>query len=204
LATVGVVLGVSAMAWTPPHAQAATDLLRLQSDLDTAATYSLDAVDPLYWHIDVDAGAAPDDGELTIDLSASGSDVFSLSAEVRACSVAWSGAQCVSGERMLRQSAPVALDGSWDVLIEEATPATAHLRIGLTAVLDADVASATASMTVRAAAGQIVIDDTINGGGDDLPPTGGQNYWTILAAPAAVLVGLGAALFVGARRRSRQ
>ncbi|MCS3843898.1 signal peptidase I [Microbacterium sp. AK031] len=203
LATAGLVLGVSAMAWAPPHAQATTDLLTLQSDLDTAATYALDAVEPLYWHIDVDAGAAPDDGELTIDLAASGPDVLSLRAEVSVCSVAWSGSQCARGERILREAALVPLDDSWDVLLAEATPATAHLRIGLTAVLDADVPSAIASMTVRATAGQIVFEETINGE-DDLAPTGGQNYWTILAAPAAVLVGLGAALVIGARRKSHQ
>jgi len=198
LAAVSVVLGASAMAWAPPQAQATTDLLTLQSDLDTAATYSLDAVEPLYWHIDIDAGAAPDDGELIIDLSASGSEVLSLSAEVRACSVAWSGAQCADEERMLRETALVALDGSWDVLVEEATPSTTHLRVGLTAVLDANVASATVSVTVRAAAGQIVIDDTINGS-DGLAATGGQP-WMILAAPAAILIGLGVTLIARHRR----
>ncbi|MDQ0641892.1 signal peptidase I [Microbacterium murale] len=201
LTAVGVVLGVSAMAWAPPPAQAAADLLTLHSDLDTASTYSLDAVAPLYWHIDVDAGAAPDDGELTIDISASGSDVLSLSAEVSECTVAWSGGQCAGVERRLREAALVVLDGDWDVILEETTPATAHLRIGLTAVLDADVASATASMTVRASAGQIVIENTINGE-DDLAATGGQP-WTVLAAPAALLVGLGITL-VARRRRATQ
>jgi signal peptidase len=150
----------------------------------------------------VNAGAAPDDGSLTIELAANGSDVLSLSAEVNACSVAWSGAQCAGEERMLREAALVALDGSWDVLIEEATPATAHLRIGLTAVLDAGVASATATMTVRAAAGQIVIDETINGE-DDLAATGGQP-WMILAAPAAILIGLGVTLIARQRRLTRR
>lgn len=202
VAVTGLLLGIGAMGWAPQHAQAASDLLTLRTDLDTGTVYSLDAADPLYWHVDVDAGVAPDDGALTIDVAASGSGDLVLRAEVRTCGVPWSGTQCAAGERMLQENSPIALDGSWAVLLEEATPATAHLRIALTAVPVADVASSTASMTVRAAAGQIVVDDTINGG-DDLPQTGGQN-WSILAAPAAVLVGLGVALVAGARRRRWQ
>lgn len=200
LATIGLILGIWCMEWAPPPAQAGTDLLTVRSDLDAATTYALDAVEPLYWHIDVDAGAAPDDGKLTIDLAVSGSDALALSAEVRSCSATWSGTQCAGEERMLREGAPVALDGSWDVLLEEATPATTHLRIGLTAGLDADAPSARASVTVRAAADQTVIDETINGG-DGLAATGG-GPWMILAAPAAVLVGLGAALIARRRRTS--
>lgn len=203
LAAVSVVLSIGATAWVPAPAQAAAGLLTLHSDLDAHATYSLDAVEPLYWHVDVDAGAAPDHGALTVDVTASGSETLMLRAEVRACAVSWSAAQCMVDERVLQDDALVSLDGSWDVLLEETTPAKVYLRIALTASPDEDAASATASMTVRAAAGQVVVDDTINGGGDDLPPTGGRN-WTILAAPAAVLVGLGAALIAGVKQRSRR
>lgn len=202
IVAVGLIIASSTTIWAPQPAQASGDILTLSSDLDSGTTYALDAVDPLHWHVIVNADAAPDDGKLTVDLTANGSPDLALNTEVRSCEITWSTTGCDRGERVLRSNGPFALDGTWSSLLDQPTPASAHLRISLTATSDADAASAAATVTVRAAAGQEVADDTINGG-DDLPPTGGQS-WLILAAPATVLVGLGVALLVAAKRRRKR
>lgn len=201
IVVVGLIIASSTTIWAPQPAQASSDILTLSSDLASGTTYALDAVDPLYWHVTVNAASAPDDGNLTVDLTANGSPDLALNTEVRSCEIDWTATGCDRGERVLQDNGPLPLDGTWASLLNQPTPASAHLRISLTATSDADTASASATVTVRATAGQEVADDTINGG-DDLPPTGGQS-WLILAAPAAVLVGLGVALLVAAKRRRK-
>ncbi|MGO2520702.1 MAG: signal peptidase I [Microbacterium sp.] len=201
IVVVGLIIASSTTIWAPQPAQASSDILTLSSDLASGTTYALDAVDPLNWHVTVNAASAPDDGNLTVDLTANGSPDLALNTEVRSCEIDWTATGCDRGERVLQDNGPLPLDGTWASLLNQPTPASAHLRISLTATSDADTASASATVTVRATAGQEVADDTINGG-DDLPPTGGQS-WLILAAPAAVLVGLGVALLVAAKRRRK-
>ncbi|HCS61294.1 MAG TPA: signal peptidase I [Microbacterium sp.] len=201
IVVVGLIIASSTTIWAPQPALASSDILTLSSDLASGTTYALDAVDPLNWHVTVNAASAPDDGNLTVDLTANGSPDLALNTEVRSCEIDWTATGCDRGERVLQDNGPLPLDGTWASLLNQPTPASAHLRISLTATSDADTASASATVTVRATAGQEVADDTINGG-DDLPPTGGQS-WLILAAPAAVLVGLGVALLVAAKRRRK-
>lgn len=200
--SVAALLGMlSAGLGQTPSAVAASATVTMRSDLPDTVVQRLDAVEPVHWHVDVDASATPDDGDLRIEVSGFGDRALVLSAEIRSCAVPWRGERCRQGERMLREGAPVTLDGSWEELLRTATPKVSHLRLALTAEV-ADEPSAAASLTVRATAQGESTEETINGSGQ-LPQTGGQ-AWSILAAPAAVLVGLGVALIARAgRRRAR-
>jgi len=202
LALVGVLFGIGATWWAPQPAEASTDILTIRSDLDSHTTYTLDAVDPLLWHVDVDASTAPDDGDLSVDISGIGSDALGLSAEVRSCGAIWTSEGCSGDERLLQSTTLLTLDGSRTELVHEKTPAAVHLRIALTASASPDAVAAAASVTIQAKAGETVVDTSINGD-DELPETGGQSWW-FLAAPAAVLVGVGVALLVAAKRRRRE
>lgn len=202
LALVGVLMGVGATVWAPQPTEASTDILRIQSDLDSNTTYTLDAAEPLLWHVDVDASTAPSDGELYVKISGTGSEALGLSAEVRSCAAIWTPAGCNGDERVLQAATLLALNGARTELLREETPTAVHLRIALTASGAPDAVSAAASVTIQATAGQTVVDTSVNGD-DDLPETGGQSWW-FLAAPAAVLVGIGIALLVAAKRRHRE
>lgn len=200
LLSVGILLGAVAAVGlgASPPAGASSSALTMTSDLNSSEVRQLDTVDPFYWHVDVNAEAVPDDGELFIDMSGTGDAGFALYAEVRACAVAWQSGNCAQREQMLRANAPVALDGGWTDLLQIPTPDVSYLRLSLTADV-VEEPSASGTLTVRATAQGTWAEETINGSGQ-LPDTGGQ-AWGILAAPAAVLVGLGVALAVGARRR---
>ncbi|WP_298040595.1 signal peptidase I [uncultured Microbacterium sp.] len=197
---IALALGAGGALHAPEQAAAGESILTMTSDLDASGSYALDSDDPLYWHLDIDATGAPAAGELAVSMRASGSDALAMQVEVRACDVVWEAEGCPTGERMLRADAPLALDGATNPLLADPTPTVTHLRVALTAQAAPDVASAEASLTIRAIAGQTIIDESINGG--ELPRTGGQS-WVFLAAPAAIIIGLGIALIVGARRRSK-
>lgn len=189
-----------ALTPAPAPASAASAYLVVSSDLAGAGEQQLDPVDPLYWHVAVDATAAPSDGELDISLSSVGEAAFGLRAEVRACAVAWSADEtCASGERVLSPESVLPVDGAWQQLSTSNTPDAVYLRIALTAdPADAAAGEAGASVTVRAAAAGETADTSVDGGGT-LSPTGGTSLG-LWAAPAAVLVGIGVTLV--ARRRS--
>ncbi|MGW9159436.1 MULTISPECIES: hypothetical protein [unclassified Microbacterium] len=203
LATV-LIVTASAMGatLTPSSADAATtsDYLVVRSDLAGAGVQGLDPLDPLLWHLDVDASAAPPDGELALALSSTGDARFGLRAEVRACAEPWlSDGTCASGERVLRPEGPLLPDGLWQPLDTATTPAVVHVQVALTAQPETpEAAAAGASVTVRATAAGDTVDTGIDGE-SELPPTGGSGF-VMLAAPAAVLVGIGIALL--ARRRT--
>lgn len=201
LVLVGVLLGVGATTSAPQPAEASTDILTIRSDLEPDAEYTLDAAEPLFWHVDIDASAAPADGSLRVEISGAGSEEIGLAAEVRRCEVDWTDAGCAEAERVLRPGSLLVPGGSPPTLLDEKTPATAHLRIALTASAP-NTGSAAASVTIQATAGQTVVDATVNGD-DHLPATGGQP-WLFLAAPAAVLIGIGIAVLVAAKRKGRE
>lgn len=194
-------VGMSGAAFAPAPASAATasDYLRVRSDLAGAGVQALDPLVPLLWHLDVDATAAPADGDLAIAISSTGDPEFGLRAEVRACAQAWlTDGTCPSGERLLRPEGPLPADGAWQDLLSTVTPAVEYVQVALTAQPQSPEAGAAGvSVTVRATAGGDTVDTGIDGG-SDLPPTGGSGM-ALLAAPAAVLVGIGIALL--ARRR---
>jgi signal peptidase len=199
LLTVGILLGAAAAAGlTAAPSEASTSILTMTSDLDGSGPHRLDASEPFPWHVDIDATAAPSDGDLAVDLSGTGDPGFMISVEVRACAVPWQSGTCAKDEQTLRARAPIVLDGTWSDLLRSGTPAVTHLRLSLTAEAPDD-ASAGGSLTVRATAQGESADETINGTGE-LPDTGGVS-WGLVAAPAAVLVGIGIAMIAGARRR---
>ena len=198
LATAGAALAVGVAAPAEPATAADSNVLVVHSDLAGAGVQHLDAVEPLYWHLDVDALAAPADGELSVSYSATGDAGLGLRAEVRSCATAWNADEtCPSGERVLREDGLLPPDAIWNGLWNAKTPAAVHLRIALTAdPIDPSTESA-ASVTVRATAA----GETVDSGVDGEPPlaaTGGSPLG-LLAAPAAVLIGIGIALL--ARRR---
>ena len=182
---------------TPPPAHAA-GALHLSSDL--SGTHTLHAVYPLNWHLEVDASSMPADGTLSIALSgADATKGFEIIAEVRSCASAWTGSGCGHGEKLLRAASPVALDGTWERLLEVPTPSGVHLRVALTAPgTGAEPEPMSASLTVRAHAAGETAETELNGE-DALAGTGGTS-WALYAAPAAVLIGLGIAMSVRAHR----
>lgn len=193
----------AATIWPAGSAAAASapSVLTVRSDLAGAGVQRLDDVDPLLWHVDIDAGAAPRDGDLTVAYSASGDPLLGLRAEVRSCALPWTPAGvCTADERLLRPAGPVATDAQWRTLWTARTPSAVYLRIALTATPTlTDGGDLRASVTVRASAAGETVDTDLDGG-QELPPTGGTSH-AFLAAPAAVLIGLGIAL--AARRRPR-
>ena len=105
---------------------------------------------------------------------------------------------CPSGERLLRPEGPLPADGVWQDLLSTATPAVEYVQVALTAQPQSPEAGAAgAAVTVRATTAGDAVDTGIDGE-SELPPTGGSGL-ALLAAPAAVLVGIGIALL--ARRR---
>ncbi|MGY1551867.1 signal peptidase I [Microbacterium sp. A588] len=196
---VAIVLGSATLSvgiWTPAPAQA-SDMLKMSSDL--SGTQILSPVDPLYWHVDVDAGAAPEDGMLTITLAgASRTADVEIVAEVWSCAAVWVSNNCSQGEVLLREKARLDLNGPWEQLVESTTPGTVYLRIGLTAPVT-NASHQTASLTVRAAAAGETAEEDVSGE-PELPETGGAS-WAMFAAPGAVLVGIGTALIARAGRR---
>jgi hypothetical protein len=148
----------------------------------------------------VDASSAPPDGDLTIAISSGGDAGFGLRAEVRACAEPWlPDDTCPAGERLLRPEGPLPPDGIWQELSSSATPTVVYVQVALTAQPETPEAGvAGASVTVRATAAGDTVDTGMEGE-SELPPTGGTGL-AMLAAPAAVLVGIGVALL--ARRRS--
>ncbi len=173
--------------------------LTVRSDLAGAGVQALDPLVPLRWHLDVDASRAPADGDLAIAISSVGDPEFGLRAEVRACGQPWGpDGTCPSGERLLRPEGPLPVDGVWQDLLSTATPAVAYVQVALTRSrsLPRPARQAPRSRLRATAAGDTV--DTGIDGESELPPTGGSGL-ALLAAPAAVLVGIGIALL--ARRR---
>lgn len=190
------------LALHPTPAAASTgDYLDVRSDLEGAGVQQLDPVIPLYWHLDVDARRAPQDGELSISFSSTGDAEFGLRAEARSCPTPWTASgTCAAGERLLFAERAVAVDGTRQALRTSPTPDAVYLRFALTAAPLADAApDVGASVTVRATAA----GETVDTGVDGQPPlaeTGGGSA-AMLAAPAAALVGLGVALVVRASSR---
>lgn len=187
------------LAPVPASAATGSDSLTVRSDLAGAGVQALDPLVPLRWHLDVDASRAPADGDLAIAISSAGDSEFGLRAEVRACGQPWlADGTCPSGERLLRPEGPLPADGVWQDLLSTATPAVVYVQVALTAQPQSPEAGAAgASVTVRATAAGDTVDTGIDGE-SELPPTGGSGL-ALLAAPAAVLVGIGIALL--ARRR---
>lgn len=200
LIAVGATVATAA-ALPAEHAAAAIgpNVLIVHSDLESAGVQHLDAVEPLFWHLDIDALAAPADGDLSVSYAAAGDVGFGLRAEVRSCAELWAAdGTCPSGERLLRPDGPLPPKASWSQLWDARTPAAVHLRIALTAEPADPSADLAASVTVRATAAGETVDSGVDGA-PQLPVTGGSAL-ALLAAPAAVLVGIGIALI--ARRRT--
>lgn len=200
LFVLAVCASTAALAPAPASAATGSGFLTVRSDLAGAGVQALDPVAPLRWHLDVDASAAPPDGDLAIAITAEGDPEFGLRADVRACARPWlSDGTCPAGERLLRPEGPLPVDGVWQELLATPTPAVEYLQVALTAQpASPEAGAAGASVTVRATAAGDTVDTGIDGG-STLPPTGGSGL-TLLAAPAAVLTGIGIALL--ARRRS--
>ncbi|WP_460795039.1 signal peptidase I [Microbacterium sp. GXF0217] len=197
LGVVALIAAATSPFVSPVPAHAA-GTLRLSSDL--SGTQTLDAVDPLNWHLDVDGSSLPAEGVLTIALSgAQAQPGLQISAEVRSCASAWTPDGCARGEKLLRPASPVTLDGTWERVHRIATPVSVHLRVLLTAP-ENRTDSASATLTIRANAAGQTAEETVNGE-DGLADTGGVS-WALYAAPGAVLIGLGIAMTARAHRRS--
>ncbi|MGB3731222.1 signal peptidase I [Microbacterium sp.] len=156
-------------------------------------THALDPVIPYDWDLDIDARAAPDDGDLTITLRGEGQGL-QLFTVARTCSMPWDASGCRGTTTEVDAARTLALDSTEQQLIRRATPSTVHLRISVTG----SGAAGTATLTLRATAAQTSVEQTV--GGTTLARTGGTSSG-MLAAPAAVLVGLGAAFIVRVRRK---
>lgn len=203
LIVAGTTLTAIAMAAPAPAAAAVSPYLVMRSDLEGAGTQRLGPVQPLFWHLDVDATHAPADGDFDISFSSVGEQDFGLQAEVRSCDLPWGNdGSCAAGDRLLRPRALVLADGTWRELWASLTPAVVYLRIALTAdPVSSQDAEAGASVTVRAHASGETVDAEVDGG-PNLPTTGGTSL-AIFAAPAAVLIGIGIALVVPRRPAKR-
>ncbi len=192
---VAALVATAAIPLTSPAAAEAAGALSLTSNL--SGTQILDAVDPLNWHVDIDATAVPEDGTLTIALAgAEATAGMRIVAEIRSCAVPWTDLGCPAGEQLLRAVDAVDLDGRWERILSAPTPGATHLQVALTA--PSNGAAESASLTIRADAGGESAEQHLNGEGE-LPRTGGASYG-LYAAPAAVLVGLGIALIARTRR----
>ncbi|MBK0418867.1 hypothetical protein JD276_07455 [Leucobacter sp. CSA1] len=203
---IAVLIGIL-LPWAPGRAAPATavepdstrDALTLHSDLPEGGPHPLDAELPLHWHLHADATAAPSGGELTLTIEGRGDPLVGVAAEVRSCDDPWSAGECPSGERLLRSAVPIAVDGAPSELLRTPTPVRAHLRIALTARPDAEAGGdEQIELTVRASAA----GEHRETGTGELPVTGSGPAGLALA-PAAILIGLGAAL-VAHRRRGRR
>ncbi|MDT0157476.1 hypothetical protein Q9R19_07570 [Microbacterium sp. ARD32] len=191
---IGLLVG-AAGALTPAPPASAAGILSIRSSLQDGATYHLDAHTPFFWDLDVDASAAPDDGELTVELSGEAPAEMQVVAEVRGCRAAWTEQGCPAGEQVLRTADALRMDGTATLVQRRPTPSIAHLRIALTAAVDG-VPSATATFGVHALAEQDAAQQQI-GADAGLARTGGASQ-AFLAAPAAVLMGLGIAFIAQA------
>lgn len=195
-------LTAGAMSWASPGIAAADEpeLLLLSSDLTAPGPHRLDTVTPLAWHISADASAAPSDGDLRVSLSGTGDESLGVVAGVRACDVPWQLGACAAGERVLRAPSPVPFDASWEELVRLATPASVHLRLELTAQPQTGEGDGLVQLVVRAVAADRTETTSFDGEGD--LATTGASAPGLAFAPAAVLLGLGAA-FLASRTRGR-
>lgn len=192
IATIAAATGASVLLPAPP-AEAAS-LVSIVTNTDRGGVHSLDPVRPFNWDIDIDAAAAPADGNLDVTLSASGQQM-QITTDVRACTVPWQESGCDGLESPLSAAAVRPLDGSEQKLLERPTPSTVHLRV---AVTGSGTDDGEATLTLRATAAQTTVSTDL--GGTTLPATGGASLG-LMAAPAAVLVGLGIVMIVRTRKR---
>jgi len=189
---IGMLAVLPSLSSAPPAG--AAELISITSN--GGGTHVLDAVRPYDWDLDIDAASAPADGELTITLRGEGHGV-ELSTVVRSCTTRWEGSGCPGTATTLATAAPLRLDGAEKPLLRQATPSVVHLRVSVTGGGDP---TGTATLILRATAEQTSVEQTV--GATVLPATGGPSP-ALLAAPAAVLTGLGAALIARHRRRER-
>jgi len=195
VATITAAAGTSVLLPAPP-AEAAS-LISIITNTDRGDVHSLDPVHPFNWDIEIDAAAAPADGNLDVALSGSGRGL-QVTTDVRACTVPWQDSGCHGRESPLGAAAVLPLDGSEQKLLERPTPSTVHLRVAVTGGGRDD---GKATLTLRATAAQTTVSSDL--GGTTLPATGGTSLG-LIAAPAAVLVGLGIALFFRSWRKTRR
>jgi len=189
---VGTLVVLPSLTSAPPAG--AAELISITSN--GGGTHVLDAVRPYDWDLDIDAGSAPADGELTVTLRGEGHGV-QLSTIVRSCTTRWEGSGCPGTATTLDAAAPLTLNSVEKPLLRQATPSAVHLRISVTGGGDP---SGGATLVLRATAEQTSVEQTV--GATVLPATGGPSP-ALFAAPAAVLVGLGGALIARQRRRER-
>ncbi|WP_344819789.1 S26 family signal peptidase [Microbacterium soli] len=188
-----VATGVAPLVLPPPAAQAA-GLVSITTNADGGGVHALHPRIPFVWDVDIDASSAPSDGDLAVALSGSGHGLR-ITTEVHSCSVAWESSGCPGAESALNTAAVLPLNGSERMLLRTGAPSTAHLRI---AVTGSGTEDARATLTIRATAAQT--STTAHLGGTTLPATGGASLG-LVAAPAAVLVGLGVAMLAGRGNR---
>ena len=189
---IGMLAVLPSLSSAPPAG--AAELISINSN--GGGTHVLDAVRPYDWDLDIDAASAPADGELTITLRGEGHGV-ELSTVVRSCTTRWEGSGCPGTATTLGTAAPLRLDGAEKPLLRQPTPSVVHLRVSVTGGGDP---SGAATLILRATAEQTSVEQTV--GTTVLPATGGPSP-ALLAAPAAVLVGLGVALIARHRHRRR-
>lgn len=205
--SVGVMIGGALPAVDAVPAMAAKDALVLRSNIGGLGSmkgehYVLDADIPLHWHIDADASRAPEDGELRVSISASGDSALGVRAEVRSCDEAWNAARCPGEEHVLHETSMLSLEPAATELVRTATPGEAHLRISLTAHPEAAAdGSEQVRATVRATASGEQHETSISGVRSEPLSTTGSWHSALFAAPAAVLIGLGIALFARVAQR---
>jgi len=217
-------LGSTAGATAPPAAAAVrTDVvqgrhLRLESVADWEAAGRMRPGEAVRWDVEVSANA-PEPGQVSIGVSATGDAVLRI--DVRLCALPWRGEECPGGAVTLRDGWEVPRDGGTVVLAR--TDATAVSRLRLDVALDPRAPEdRTLGQGSRApgqderAPGQGAgprstevrvhadgIGDSVQVG-PGLPQTGATvPVFGIVGGAVLLVLGVGALLVTGARRRRR-
>lgn len=188
---------IAASTLIVPAPAKASQLVSITSNTVDGTVHALDRVHPFNWDVDIDAGTAPTGGNLTVTLLGAGRSL-EVTTAVKSCTMAWDASGCAGRENLVASAAPLLLDGSEQGLLDSPTPVTVHLRVAVTGGGSPD---GMATLTLRATAAQTTVDTDL--GDTMLPATGGVSLG-LIAAPSALLIGIGAALVVAARRKVRR
>lgn len=200
LAALAIVLVPVLSSSDPAVADSTSPRLFIRSSFEPGSTQYLDAERPRFWFVEVDANTIPADNSLSIDMASEGESDFRMKAEVRSCASSWDAAGvCERDERLLRESSVVPADGRWNEMWSDATPDAVYLQIALLAdPLTVEAGDQGASLVIRARADGAFAQVGIDGQPPMAVTGAGRLAW--VAAPAAVLFGLGVAAMAHARR----
>lgn len=181
-------------AWAAPTTEVIQgQVLRLVSVADWDAAGTLVPGQPVRWDVAVSADA-PDPGTVTIGVSATGDAPLLLDASL--CGEEWQADGCPGGEVVLRSGWDIPRDGSEVALAEMADTDVAHLRLSIAIGMNADAGSTNVRVH---ASGE---GETVVAGPDGGLATTGPSSPMPWIITGGVVLALGAAMFVLARRRA--